>query len=70
VLHLLELLLLLQVCDFGLSRVKQSTFLTSKSHGGTPEWMAPGEGVRMWGGGLRSADPPPPRPMLIQQVSY
>lgn len=33
-----------QVCDFGLSRVKQSTFLTSKSHGGTPEWMAPGEG--------------------------
>jgi hypothetical protein len=46
--HLLKLLLLplwlLQVCDFGLSRVKQSTFLTSKSHGGTPEWMAPGGG--------------------------
>lgn len=33
----------MKVCDFGLSRVKQSTFLTSKSHGGTPEWMAPGE---------------------------
>ena len=31
----------LQVCDFGLSRVKSATFLTSKSHGGTPEWMAP-----------------------------
>lgn len=30
-----------QVCDFGLSRVKSTTFLTSKSHGGTPEWMAP-----------------------------
>eukprot|EP00775_Hariotina_reticulata_P002896 gene2896-3184_t len=30
-----------QVCDFGLSRVKSATFLTSKSHGGTPEWMAP-----------------------------
>ncbi|KAI8475823.1 MAG: sterile alpha motif and leucine zipper containing kinase AZK [Monoraphidium minutum] len=31
----------LWVCDFGLSRVKSTTFLTSKSHGGTPEWMAP-----------------------------
>lgn len=31
----------MQVCDFGLSRVKSATFLTSKSHGGTPEWMAP-----------------------------
>ncbi|KAF6253092.1 kinase-like domain-containing protein [Scenedesmus sp. NREL 46B-D3] len=30
-----------KVCDFGLSRVKSATFLTSKSHGGTPEWMAP-----------------------------
>lgn len=30
-----------KVCDFGLSRVKNSTFLTAKSHGGTPEWMAP-----------------------------
>lgn len=29
------------MCDFGLSRVKSTTFLTSKSHGGTPEWMAP-----------------------------
>eukprot|EP00879_Flechtneria_rotunda_P007398 GHRR01007760.1.p1 GENE.GHRR01007760.1~~GHRR01007760.1.p1 ORF type:complete len:799 (+),score=316.22 GHRR01007760.1:393-2789(+) len=30
-----------KVCDFGLSRVKSATFLTSRSHGGTPEWMAP-----------------------------
>ena len=30
-----------KVCDFGLSRVKSTTFLTSRSHGGTPEWMAP-----------------------------
>jgi serine/threonine protein kinase len=30
-----------RVCDFGLSRVKSATFLSSKSHGGTPEWMAP-----------------------------
>lgn len=38
---LLLLLYVVQVCDFGLSRVKSATFLTSKSHGGTPEWMAP-----------------------------
>ncbi|KAG9459098.1 hypothetical protein H6P81_003606 [Aristolochia fimbriata] len=30
-----------KVCDFGLSRLKQSTFLSSKSAAGTPEWMAP-----------------------------
>ncbi|XP_038897788.1 serine/threonine-protein kinase EDR1 [Benincasa hispida] len=30
-----------KVCDFGLSRVKQNTFLSSKSTAGTPEWMAP-----------------------------
>ncbi|WOK97867.1 serine/threonine-protein kinase EDR1 [Canna indica] len=30
-----------KVCDFGLSRLKHSTFLSSKSTGGTPEWMAP-----------------------------
>jgi serine/threonine protein kinase len=29
------------VCDFGLSRLKNATFLTSKSSAGTPEWMAP-----------------------------
>ncbi|KAF3504683.1 hypothetical protein F2Q69_00045719 [Brassica cretica] len=29
------------VCDFGLSRLKASTFLSSKSAAGTPEWMAP-----------------------------
>lgn len=28
-------------CSFGLSQVKSATFLTAKSHGGTPEWMAP-----------------------------
>ena len=31
----------IKVADFGLSQVKSATFLTSKSHGGTPEWMAP-----------------------------
>jgi len=31
----------IKVCDFGLSRVKSTTFLTTRSHGGTPEWMAP-----------------------------
>ncbi|KAI5071494.1 hypothetical protein GOP47_0013745 [Adiantum capillus-veneris] len=30
-----------KVCDFGLSRKKHSTFLSSKSTAGTPEWMAP-----------------------------
>ncbi|KAA8536949.1 hypothetical protein F0562_029427 [Nyssa sinensis] len=30
-----------KVCDFGLSRWKHSTFLSSKSTAGTPEWMAP-----------------------------
>ncbi|VFQ75062.1 unnamed protein product [Cuscuta campestris] len=30
-----------KVCDFGLSRLKANTFLSSKSAGGTPEWMAP-----------------------------
>lgn len=29
------------VCDFGLARVKVSTFLTAHSHGGTPQWTAP-----------------------------
>ncbi|KAK9148976.1 hypothetical protein Scep_007733 [Stephania cephalantha] len=29
------------VCDFGLSRLKHHTFLSSKSTAGTPEWMAP-----------------------------
>ncbi|MBA0547773.1 hypothetical protein Golob_018916 [Gossypium lobatum] len=35
------LLLSIQVCDFGLSRMKHHTFLSSKSTAGTPEWMAP-----------------------------
>jgi serine/threonine protein kinase len=30
-----------KVTDFGLSRMKHSTFLSSKSNAGTPEWMAP-----------------------------
>ncbi|KZV57514.1 hypothetical protein F511_32342 [Dorcoceras hygrometricum] len=30
-----------KVCDFGLSRFKANTFLSSKSIAGTPEWMAP-----------------------------
>jgi len=30
-----------KVCDFGLSRMKSHTFLSSKSNAGTPEWMAP-----------------------------
>ncbi|KVH95081.1 Armadillo repeat-containing protein 3 and Serine/threonine-protein kinase CTR1 [Cynara cardunculus var. scolymus] len=29
------------VCDFGMSRMKHHTFLSSKSAAGTPEWMAP-----------------------------
>eukprot|EP00249_Psilotum_nudum_P022893 c28683_g2_i1 orf=478-3393(+) len=30
-----------KVCDFGLSRMKHHTFLSSQSTTGTPEWMAP-----------------------------
>ncbi|PON34210.1 Serine/threonine protein kinase [Parasponia andersonii] len=30
-----------KVCDFGLSRSKMHTFLSSKTAAGTPEWMAP-----------------------------
>uniref|UniRef100_A0A804R0I5 non-specific serine/threonine protein kinase n=1 Tax=Zea mays TaxID=4577 RepID=A0A804R0I5_MAIZE len=30
-----------KVCDFGLSRLKHSTFLSSRSAAGTAEWMAP-----------------------------
>ncbi|KAG6542680.1 hypothetical protein Mapa_015915 [Marchantia paleacea] len=30
-----------KVCDFGLSRFKGNTFLSSRSGAGTPEWMAP-----------------------------
>ncbi|XP_022754663.1 serine/threonine-protein kinase EDR1-like [Durio zibethinus] len=32
---------IVKVCDFGLSRMKHHTFLSSKSTAGTPEWMAP-----------------------------
>ncbi|KAG9440200.1 hypothetical protein H6P81_020365 [Aristolochia fimbriata] len=31
----------IKVCDFGLSRFKATTFISSKSVAGTPEWMAP-----------------------------
>ena len=30
-----------KVTDFGLSRMKHTTFLSTKSNAGTPEWMAP-----------------------------
>ncbi|CAN1140123.1 Serine/threonine-protein kinase CTR1 [Linum perenne] len=30
-----------KVCDFGLSRPKANTYLSSKTAAGTPEWMAP-----------------------------
>ncbi|KAG6680341.1 hypothetical protein I3842_13G036600 [Carya illinoinensis] len=30
-----------KVCDFGVSRSKANTFLSSKTAAGTPEWMAP-----------------------------
>ncbi|XP_019461699.1 PREDICTED: serine/threonine-protein kinase CTR1-like isoform X1 [Lupinus angustifolius] len=30
-----------KVCDFGLSRTKANTYLSSKTAAGTPEWMAP-----------------------------
>ncbi|KAB2064945.1 hypothetical protein ES319_A09G055500v1 [Gossypium barbadense] len=30
-----------KVCDFGLSRIKHSTYLSSRSTAGTAEWMAP-----------------------------
>lgn len=30
-----------KVCDFGLSRFKANSFISSKSVAGTPEWMAP-----------------------------
>jgi len=30
-----------KVTDFGLSRIKSGTFLSSRSGAGTPEWMAP-----------------------------
>ncbi|KAL3133959.1 hypothetical protein ABBQ32_008406 [Trebouxia sp. C0010 RCD-2024] len=33
--------LTIKVCDFGLSRVRRSTWLSSKSQAGTPEWTAP-----------------------------
>ncbi|XP_044475745.1 serine/threonine-protein kinase CTR1-like [Mangifera indica] len=31
----------MKVCDFGLSRFKANSFISSKSVAGTPEWMAP-----------------------------
>ena len=30
-----------QVCDFGLARIRSSTWMTGRSQGGTPEWTAP-----------------------------
>lgn len=39
-----------RLCDFGLSKLKSNTFLSTKSTGGTPEWMAPevGGARRPW----------------------
>lgn len=31
----------MQVCDFGLARIRSSTWMSGKSQGGTPEWTAP-----------------------------
>lgn len=31
----------IKVCDFGLSRIKQNTYLSHKSSFGTAEWTAP-----------------------------
>ena len=33
--------LTIKVCDFGLSRVRHTTVLSTKSQAGTPEWTAP-----------------------------
>jgi serine/threonine protein kinase len=30
-----------KITDFGLSRARLNTFLSSNAQGGTPEWMAP-----------------------------
>ncbi|XP_042042345.1 serine/threonine-protein kinase CTR1-like isoform X1 [Salvia splendens] len=38
---LVDIKFTVKVCDFGLSRFKANTFLSSKSAAGTPEWMAP-----------------------------
>lgn len=35
-----------KITDFGLSRARQKTFLSSTAQGGTPEWMAPEVGAR------------------------
>jgi len=32
---------LVKVCDFGMSKIKQNTYVSSKTQAGTPEWMAP-----------------------------
>ena len=32
---------LVQVCDFGLSKIRHQTYLSSKTSAGTPEYMAP-----------------------------
>ncbi|XP_024520866.1 serine/threonine-protein kinase CTR1 isoform X1 [Selaginella moellendorffii] len=38
---LVDKYLTVKVCDFGLSRFKSKTFLSSQTGAGTPEWMAP-----------------------------
>lgn len=34
-----------KITDFGLSRARQKTFLSSTAQGGTPEWMGPEVGL-------------------------
>ena len=36
-----SVLLVGQVCDFGMSRAKQHTVIHTKETGGSPLWMAP-----------------------------
>lgn len=38
---LVDKYLTVKLCDFGLSRFKSKTFLSSRTGAGTPEWMAP-----------------------------
>lgn len=36
-----------KVGDFGMSRLKHATYISSVTGAGTPEWMAPGERARL-----------------------
>ncbi|KAK8333377.1 hypothetical protein V6Z12_A10G198700 [Gossypium hirsutum] len=63
-----------KVGDFGLSRLKHKTYLTTKSGKGTPQWMAP-EVLRSEPSDEKYVDPIPhplncTSPMFIALVSY